>query len=104
MPGNTTSGAPCEFATIGKETNRRWEREDDISLLESEVIQYRPNETENLVTDSEIEERVRLSSIRVAARMSGLSVATVKAIRSGKRVRKSTAAKLRKALVWIKRK
>lgn len=27
---------------IGKETNRRWEREDDISLLETNVIEYRP--------------------------------------------------------------
>jgi hypothetical protein len=43
--------AAREFATIGKETNRRWEREEDISLLESDVIEYRPNETEKLVTD-----------------------------------------------------
>jgi hypothetical protein len=48
--------ASPEFATIGKETNRRWEREDDISLLESDVIEYRPNETENLLQTSSFNE------------------------------------------------
>jgi hypothetical protein len=47
--------ATREFATIGKETNRKWEREDDISLLNSAVIEYRRNETEKLVTDIELQ-------------------------------------------------
>jgi len=90
--------ATLEFATIGKETNRRWEREDDISLLESDVIEYRPNETENLVTDIELQRELRLRSIRGTAKLSGVSATTIKAVRRGKRVRKSTTAKLRAVL------
>ena len=55
--------ATREFATIGKETNRRWEREDDISLLESDVIEYHPNETERLVPDPKLQQKLRQPSV-----------------------------------------
>jgi hypothetical protein len=92
--------AEREFATIGKETNRRWEREDDISLLENDTIEYRPNETENLVTsiDLQWELQNRKFPIRTIAKFARVSPATVKAAKRGRRIRKSTATLLTQAL------
>ena len=93
--------AASTFATIGKETNRRWECEDDISLLESDVIEYRPNETENLVTDVELQhELISSGSIgdRPLAKAAGVSRGALRAAKRGRRIRKSTAEKLRKVL------
>jgi hypothetical protein len=43
--------AADEFSHIGKETDRRWEREEDFSLLAPRLQVYRPNETKRLVAD-----------------------------------------------------
>ena len=93
--------AAREFAAIGKETNRRWEREDDISLLESDVIQYHPNETKKLVTDVELQRELNSSRSvgdRTLAKAAGVSRGTVRAARRGNRIRKSTAARLWQAI------
>jgi hypothetical protein len=90
--------AADEFAFIGKETDRRWEREDDISLIESRVTQYRPDETSRLVADPRLSHKARQTSIRKLARASRVSEKTVKAFRNGKRIRKSTLRKLAKAM------
>ena len=84
--------AADELAFIGKETDRRWEREDDISL------QYRVEETQRLVADPRLSHKARQSSIRKLAKASQVSEKTVKAFRKGKRVRKSTLRKLQKAM------
>jgi hypothetical protein len=95
--------AAREFATIGKETNRRWEREDDISLLDSEVIEYRPNETERLTPDTTLQQQLCHCSlpIRAIAKKARVSPETVMAGKRGKRIRKSTVAKLKKALRFL---
>ena len=92
--------ATREFATIGKETNRRWEREDDISLLNRETIEYRPNETEKLVTPLELQRALQRPkySIRKFAKFARVSPSTVKAAKRGRRIRKKTAIKLTQAL------
>jgi len=86
------------FRYIGKETDRRWEREEDFSLLEPLTVEYRPNETERLVTDPALQHDARRVPIRALARAAEVSVKTVKAALKGKRIRKSTADKLAKAL------
>lgn len=83
---------------IGKETDRRWEQGEDISMLDTFTLEYRPNETENLVTDPALQVKVRSVSIRTLARAAGVSEKTVKAARDGKRLRKHTIDKLTKAL------
>ncbi|MGH2508091.1 MAG: hypothetical protein ACRDHZ_11905, partial [Ktedonobacteraceae bacterium] len=96
--------AASEFAMIGKETKRRWEREDDISLLESDTVQYRPNETESLVIDINLQQELyapHLSGERQLAKVAGLSRETVRAAKLGKRVRKSSIEKLRTALMKL---
>jgi hypothetical protein len=94
----TPATAADRFAFIGKETDRRWEREEDISLIESKVLQYRPNETQRLVADPRVSLKARETSIRKLAKASQVSEKTVKAFRNGKRVRKSTLRKLQRAM------
>lgn len=83
---------------IGKETNRRWEQGEEISMLDTFTLESRPNETENLTTDPELQRKLHGQSIRAVAKAAGVSTRTVKAAREGKRLRKSTIDKLEKAL------
>jgi hypothetical protein len=87
-----------ELRYIGKETDRRWEQGEEISMLDTLTLEYRPNETENLATDPQLQQKVREHSIRLLAGAAGVSTRTVKAAREGKRLRKSTIDKLDKAL------
>jgi hypothetical protein len=91
------------FAYIGKETDRRWEREEDFSLLAPRLQVYRPNETAHLVADPILRQKTRGVSRRKLAKAAGVSEKTVKSARSGKRVRKSTAQKLVNALTYLPR-
>jgi len=95
--------AAAEFRHIGKETDRRWEREDDISLLNPRLVEYRPQETARLVADPILQHNVGRYSIRSMANAAGVTPKVVKAIRRGKRVRKSTARKLEDGLRVLQR-
>jgi hypothetical protein len=83
---------------IGKETDRRWEQGEDISIMESEVTKYRPNETARLVSDPALQKQLLKHSIRTVAKQAGISETTVKAARRGGPLRKSTVEKLWAAL------
>jgi hypothetical protein len=87
-----------ELRYIGKETDRRWEQGEDISILDTFTLEYRPDETENLKTDPDLQRKAREHSIRAIAEAAGLSTRTVKAARDGKRLRKHTIDKLTNAL------
>ena len=91
----TVTGQP---RYIGKETDRRWEQGEDISMLNPEVVEYRPNETARLVADPDLQRDALRVGRRTLATEAGLSDRTVKVVRNGGRVRKSTVEKLRKAL------
>jgi hypothetical protein len=86
------------FRYIGKETDRRWEQGDHISMLETGVLEYRPNETAGLVADPDLQRDTRMVPIRALATKAGVSDGTVKAVRKGKRLRRTTTEKLRTAL------
>jgi hypothetical protein len=88
------------FRYIGKETDRRWEQGEDVSMIEPHLLEYRPNETARLTTDPALQYDARRVSIRALARAAGVSEKTVKAARKGERLRKSTIEKLRKALTF----
>jgi len=83
---------------IGKETDRRWDQGEDISLLESEVPEYRSNETAQLLADPDLQSDIYTFSIRVVAKKAGVSENTVKAARRGERLRRSTVERLNRAL------
>jgi hypothetical protein len=88
------------FDFIGKETDRKWEQEEDISMLSPTLPRYGPSETAKLLMPSILKTRVRSSgiSIRDLARGTGLSTRTVRAARNGKRIRKLTALRIEKVL------
>ena len=86
------------FRYIGKETDRRWEQGEDLSVLDPHLLEYHPNETARLVTDPVLRQVARRVSIRALAKGAGVSDKTVKAVRKGQRLRKSTIGKLTKAL------
>ena len=84
---------------IGKETDRRWEQGEDISILNAKPMQYRPNETEQtMIADEELRSRGANVPVRTWARAARVSKNSVKAALRGDRLRKSTIEKLAKAL------
>ena len=83
---------------IGKETDRRWEQGEEISMLDSFTLEYHPNETANMTTDPELQRKMHEHSIRAFAKAAGVSTKTIRAARDGKRLRKSTVDKLEDAL------
>ena len=87
---------------IGKETDRRWEQGEDMSMIDSELIEYSPNETAKLRICADLAEQCRRFSIRELAKLAGVSDRTVKDACKRKRLRKSTAHELSVALNAIK--
>jgi hypothetical protein len=77
---------------------RRW------SLLQPEVIEYRPNETENLVTDINLQREFQLHSMRLVAKLADVSRETMSAAKLGNRIRRSTAQKLIRVIAVLPRK
>jgi hypothetical protein len=81
---------------IGKETDRKWEQEEDPSLFEPTLVEYRPNETARITTDARLQNKIRNCglSVRRLAKKIGLNPSTIQIASSGKRIRKSSAAKI----------
>jgi hypothetical protein len=93
--------AETPFRYIGKETDRRWEQGEEISMLDSKIVEYSPNETAKLVFDPELQRAVGGVSIRKLARTADVTENTVKAARRGERLQRSTVEKLKKGLKSI---
>jgi hypothetical protein len=89
------------FRHIGKENDRRWEKGEDLSMLAPHLTEYHPNETARLTTDPVLQLKAKQVSIRILAKEAGVSEKTVKAVRKGQRVRRSTSEKLRNALLHM---
>ena len=95
--------AETPFRYIGKETDRRWEQGEDISMLDSRLVEYSPNETARLVCDPELQRSVQQVSIRKLARAANVPPNTVKAARRGDRLQRSTVEKLNKGFDQLMR-
>ena len=95
--------AETPFRYIGKETDRRWEQGEEISMLDSKVVEYSPNETAKLVCDPELQRCVQEVSIRKLAKAANVPENTVKAARRGDRLQRSTVEKLKKGLAELSR-
>ena len=80
---------------VGKETDRRWEFGDDLSVLRSKSMEYRPRTT---VADSKLREQVAAAGVRALMRATGLSQHTLEGVRCGGRVRHSTLRRVIEAL------
>jgi hypothetical protein len=81
---------------IGKETDRRWEQDDDPSIFEALLIEHKQGETALITTDIRLGNRLRNCgmSVRRIAETEKLNPSTVQRAMTGKRIRKSVAAKL----------
>jgi hypothetical protein len=80
---------------VGKETDRRWEFGDDLSVLRSKSMEYRPRTT---VADAKLREQVATAGVRALMRATNLSQHTIEAIRAGRRVRGATIQRVIAAL------
>ena len=80
---------------VGKETDRRWEFGDDLSVLRSKSMEYRPRTT---VADATLRKQVEAAGVRALMRTTGLSQHTLEAVRGGGRVRYATLRRVIEAL------
>ena len=80
---------------VGKETDRRWEFGDDLSVLRSKSMEYRPRTT---VADTKLREQVASAGVRALMRATSLSQHTLEAVRRRGRVRHATLRRVIQAL------
>ena len=74
---------------VGKETDRRWEYGEDLSLKHFKAMEYRP--ARKMVTaDATVRRAIASVGMRAMMRRTGLSQHTLEAIRAGRRVRHTT--------------
>ena len=74
---------------VGKETDRRWEYGEDLSVKHFKAMEYRPAGG-TAVADQALRERIAAFGIRPSMRRTGLSQHTVEALVRGKPVRRKT--------------
>jgi len=76
---------------IGKETSRRWEQGDDLSMVDFRAAEYTDGK---IVADDETKKQIKDIGIREIARRSKVNRETVGLIESGQPVKPSTLAKV----------
>ena len=74
---------------VGKETDRRWEHGEDLSLMQFKGVEYRPGRT-MVVADASVRAQMSTIGLRELMRTTGVSQHTLEAIRSGRPVRRTT--------------
>jgi hypothetical protein len=84
-----------QIIPVGKETDRRWEQGEDMSLLDFRVLEYRPS-GDLVVADPTLDNKIANLGMRKLMRETGLSQHTIEAIRSGRAVRRATLHRILK--------
>jgi hypothetical protein len=74
---------------VGKETVRRWEHGEDLSLLQFKAVEYRPAATK-VVADATLRAQVAACGLREMIRRTGLSQHTIEKILRRVPVRQAT--------------
>jgi hypothetical protein len=82
---------------VGKETDRRWEYGEDLSLKHFKALEYRPANL-RVTADSALRQAIASSGLRALMRRTGLSQHTVEKIRHGRKVRHATLQRVIVAL------
>jgi hypothetical protein len=82
---------------VGKETDRRWEQGEDLSLVHFTPVEYSPL-GKVLVADAALLSEMTKHAMRELMRKTGLSQHTLEAIRQSKPVRSRTLAILKQAI------
>ncbi len=86
-----------EIIPVGKETDRRWEQAEDMSMLDFKVLEYRPSGN-LVVADPTLRDEITKRGLRELMRRTGLSQHTIEAIRAGQPVRRTTLQRMRRAV------
>jgi hypothetical protein len=82
---------------VGKETDRRWDEGEDLSLLTFTPNEFQPT-GKMVVADEELLSEMAKHSLRELVRRTGLSHHTLAAIKAGKAIRQKTLAILGRTL------
>ena len=82
---------------VGKETDRRWEYGEDLSLKHFKAMEYRPARR-MVAADATVRQAIKSAGMRATMRHTGLSQHTLEAIRDGRSVRASTLRRITKSL------
>ncbi|HXY50182.1 MAG TPA: hypothetical protein VEI01_12080 [Terriglobales bacterium] len=88
-----------EIIPVGKETDRRWEQGEDMSMVDFKVLEYRAANN-MVVADPTLRDEITTQGVRKLMRTTGLSQHTIEAIRAAKPVRRAT---LKSFLVAVRR-
>jgi hypothetical protein len=83
---------------VGKETDRRWEQGEDLSLVHFTPVEYSPL-GKAVVVDAALLGEIAKHGVRKLIRITGLSQHTLEAIRQSTPVRPRTLAVLKQALL-----
>jgi hypothetical protein len=81
---------------VGKETDRRWEQGEDLSLAEFKTLEYQS--AKQVVASDEIKEQILKTGIRRVERETKVSHHTINKVLKGERVRRKTLAKIVKQI------
>ncbi len=87
---SSVTGASRRY--VGKETDRRWEQGEDLSLVEFTSCEYQ--QSKQVVASDEIKQQILQVGIRKLERATGVSHHTIAKILSGEQVRRNTLAKI----------
>ena len=81
---------------VGKETDRRWEQGEDLSLVEFKAVEYQGSK--QAVASEEIKEQILKTGIRKLERETRVCHHTIDRILKGENIRRKTLAKMAKLL------
>src|SRR5580658_6508910 len=82
---------------VGKETDRRWEQGEDLSLVEFTSLEYQ--QSKQVVAGEDIKQDILKTGIRKLERDTGVSHHTLNKILKGEHVRRKTLAKIMKRCI-----
>ena len=77
---------------VGKETDRRWEQGEDLSLVEFKSLEYQ--ESKRVLASNEIKESILKAGIRKTETLTRVSHHTLQRILKGEGVRRKTLANI----------
>jgi hypothetical protein len=85
-----------EFRYVGKETDRKWEEGDDISVLEFKTTEY--GRVKTITADPTIADKIRVIGIRKTMALTKMSQHTIEKLIHGEAVKRNTYEHVLKAI------
>jgi hypothetical protein len=85
-----------ELRYVGKETDRKWEEGDDMSILDFKATEY--GRAKSVVADSSIAEEICAIGIRKTMKLTKMSQHTIEKLVRGESVKRGTHERVVKAI------